>query len=452
MVDKTLVNIDSPSQSQAPENNQGNCLQGDVRSPATVLVRLYEILRWNVRVLLSSAERFYWDDALTRASSLAYTSLLSLVPVTVLAFGLFASFAVSTEYIEEVRTFIFKQFVPDDAFVNEVLGYIRTFSHAISDLNVVFVLFLVITSLLLINSIEYALNATWQVFEPRPVAQRLMIFSSIVLIAPVLLLSVYYFAEQSRLSKILNETAGFSFLVVNFLPFSIDFVAFTLLYWLIPKAPVKLSSAMYGAAVSALAFTLAKYGFATYLRDFATYNALYKSIAAVPVFLLWLYLSWAIVLFGAECSYQSQYLPRFGRLFKRTMLSVGDARLVLAVQALVGIAKAFAAGVRMPNDIELAEQLGCSSVVLKPTLDALERAGIVARGDSRDMPLTLMRSPERIIVQDLMLALFPDLRRDKDKMAACPIGNTRELGRLFSGLCTTRGAQLNLAQILDGSI
>lgn len=416
--------------------------RNDADVSLTLVERLVSNLRWNLRVLLSSADRFYWDDCFSKASSLAYTSLLSLVPVTVLAFGLIASFAISPEFINEVRAFLFKQFVPDDAFVNDVLTYIRNFNAAIAQLNVVFVLFLVVTSLLLINSIEYALNATWQVFEPRPIAQRLMIFSSIVLIAPVLLLSVYYFVDQLRIPEAYADIWLVQFVFQSFVPFVIDFLAFTLLYWLVPKAPVRLSSAMYGAFVAGVLFALAKYGFALYLKDFATYNTVYKSLAAIPIFLLWLYLAWSVVLFGAESSYQSQYLPRNGRLWKRSLLSVGDARMVLAVQALVVICRCFRNGAKMPNDLELAERLGCSSIVLKPTIDALEKAGIVARGDSRDMPLTLMRDPERITLNDLRSALFRG-----DILLRFP----QELERLFASMRSGKLSTVSLSDIMATS-
>jgi DNA-binding IscR family transcriptional regulator len=87
-------------------------------------------------------------------------------------------------------------------------------------------------------------------------------------------------------------------------------------------------------------------------------------------------------------------------------LSVGDAGIVLATQALVMIADAFLGGRKLPNDIEIAERLGCSTVVLKPALDALERAGILARGDSRDTPLILVKSPESITLEAVRHALF----------------------------------------------
>ncbi len=390
-------------------------------------------VHWTLRVLISSADRFYWDDGFSKAAALAYSSLLSLVPLVALCFGILTSFAVSNEFIPQVREFLFRQFIPSEVnkeYVDTALNYVAQFSEALASLNAVVVCFLVLTALLLVNAIEYSLNTTWQVYQSRPISQRIAIFSSIILIGPILLFSAYYFADF-RVQAILAEFehGGVIYAVYkDLLPFFIDFSAFLFLYYLVPKAPVKLRSAIFGAAVAALLFSFAKGLFAYYLADFSSYDKVYKAlsaIAVIPISLFWLYLAWSIVLFGAECSYQAQYLPRNGKLWKRSVLSVGDARMLLAVQSLVHVAHSFASGSKLPNDLELAELLGCSSVVLKPTLDALEKAGLIARGDSRDMPLILLKSPEQLSLGEVRQALFGDRRS---------LHFPREMERLFGFL------------------
>jgi membrane protein len=439
------------SVAEEPKNSDSEPLQpltlGGVSLSAAGLsapraaLSLLERICWLGRVFISSASRFYWDDGFSRAASLAYTSLLSLVPLTVVAFGLLASFATSTEYIGRAREFIFKQFVPDNQFVSDVLAYIENFSAAASQFNVTFVLFLVVTALLLVNSIEYALNATWQVFEPRPWSQRLAVFSAILLVAPPLVLSGYYFYEKFAHSDFLTETGVMSLIYRAVLPYFFDWIAFLALYFLVPKAPVRFWNACFGGLVAAVLFNLAKAGFAIYLRDFASYSTLYKSIAAVPVSLVWLYLSWIILLFGAEVSYQSQYLPRVGNLFKQSVLSIGDARMMLAIQSLVLIESAFSQGRDLPSDIELAEKLGCSTVVLKPTIDSLEKAGIVTRGDSREMPITLLKSAERISIAEVRDALFG---------ARVALHYPEAMARLFSSLAGGQGLEkISLAQLVE---
>lgn len=379
-----------------------------VTAPRRAARRLLAEFRWFFRVVISSCDRFYWDNGFSKAASLAYTSLLSLVPLMALAFGMFASFAVSTEHMQEMRSFILRQFVPAGASVTPVLAYLTQFSESLASLNVIVIFFIVVTSILLLNSIEYALNEVWQVHEPRTIAHRIAIFCAILVIAPALVISAYYFST-ARIEPFLAgiATSSFAALIYNWLlPFLIDFLAFVSLFYLVPKAPVKLGSACFGAFLTAILFALAKEGYAVYIVRFATYNVIYTTLAAIPVSLFWLYIAWSIVLFGAELCYQAQYLPHQGKLWKRSILAVGDGRLLLAMQSLVIITRTFLAGGKLPSDIELAEKLGCSIVVLKPSLDALEGAGIICRGDSRDMPLTLMRSPDKLTLAEIREALF----------------------------------------------
>lgn len=359
-------------------------------------------LKWLTRVIISSCDRFYWDNGFSRAASLAYSSLLSLVPLTALCFGVLAVFLGSADDVQE---FLFKQFIPSASELQDLLPGLRQFSEKMRNLNVFVLATLVVTSVLLLNSIEYALNQVWQVYEPRPLTDRLAIFCAIIVLIPFFAVSGYY-------TKIKSDTFFASFDTINrvyeeFLPFFIDLLAFGALYYLVPKAPVKVVPAVFGASMAALLFGAAKHWFAVYVVRFANYNGVYGvALAAIPIFLFWLYVSWSIVLFGAEVSYQAQHLPRAGSLWKRSLLAVGDGAMILAVQSLVLIARAFQRGEKIPNELEIAEQIGCSSVVLKSSLDSLEQSGVIMRGESRDMPLLLMKAPETITMAEIRDAVF----------------------------------------------
>jgi membrane protein len=216
-------------------------------------------------------------------------------------------------------------------------------------------------------------------------------------------------------------------------PFLIDWLAFVMLYYLVPKAPVRFISAVFGALVASLLFGLAKHWFAFYIIEFSTYQRVYESLALVPVFLIWLYVSWTIVLFGAEISYQAQHLPRSGKLWTRSLMSIGDGAMLLAIQSLVIVSKAFLKGEKIPNELEISEALGCSSLVLKSSLDALERAGIIMRGDSRNMPLLLMRAPDSITMSEVRDAIFKKreamfLSREVSRMYDSISGKDGEVG------------------------
>lgn len=366
-------------------------------------------LRWLGRVVVSSADRFYWDNGFSKAASLAYSTLLSLVPLTALCFGILAAFllngdASSARQLSSIKEFIYRLFVPSNEFLEGVLPHIEKWSANIVQLNYLALGALIATSLLLLNSIEYTLNQVWQVYEARRITDRLMIFCAIIVLIPVFAVSGYY--TSTKVEPLFSDFGLLSGVYHDTLPFLVDSIAFVALYYLVPKAPVRFIAAIFGGVTASLLFGFAKHWFAFYIAQFATYNGVYEQVALIPIFLIWLYVSWSIVLFGAEISYQAQHLPRTGQLWKRSFMSVGDGAMLLAVQTLVLVARAFKSGTKIPNELEIAEALGCSSVVLKTSLDALQQAGIIMRGDGRDMPILLMRSPESVSMADIREAVF----------------------------------------------
>lgn len=444
------------------------------------LRRILTFFHWLFRVFVSAIDRFYWNNGFGRASGLAYMTLLSLVPVAAMGAIILTSIVVRGDEVSSISQFVVRQFLPQmqflepsengisareeglppifarekqvgegekatqvtinlQAFDQVLLEYLDEFQGALNHLNELVIVFIVITCLLLLNSIEYALNEIWQVYETRPFGHRLAIFCAIIVLAPVLAVSGYY--SSNYLSGLrIGEYFPRSFLWL--IPFLIDFSAFVALYYWVPKAPVKLFSACLGALSAAILFGAAKTVFAIYIMNFSSYQRIYETLAVIPIFLVWLYLAWTIVLFGVEISFQSQYLPRQGKVGKRTLLSIGDGRLVLAMQALILIARAFREGRALPNDLELCERLGCSTMVLKPILDTLKAIGIIERGEGRAMPLTLLRSPDRIMIQDLKGALISSVG---------PMHCTRELGRLFESMNFEDGrTSLSLEDLMTG--
>ncbi|MBX7136648.1 MAG: YihY family inner membrane protein [Oligoflexia bacterium] len=379
-----------------------------IQAPKRFSQWCFEELHWLGRVVISSADRFYWDNGFSKAASLAYTTLLSLVPAIALAFGIFSSFAASSQYVSDARIMIFQQFVPDPDTVQAIVTALNGFSENMASLNALVILFLVLTSILLLNSIEYALNEVWQVYQPRTIAHRVQIFCAIILIIPVLVISGFYFVRLRVEPYLLNLPAAdlIQTIYKYTFPFLIDFSAFASLYYLVPKAPVRFRSAVFGAFLAALLFTFAKATFAYYIEEISSYSKVYGTVAAIPIFLFWLYLAWSIVLLGVEACFQAQYLPRKGKLWKRSIMTMGDGQLLLATQALVMITRAFSDGSKLPSELEIAERLGCSTVLLKPALDGLLQAGIVTRGESRDQPITLQRSPEKVTLEEIREAVF----------------------------------------------
>jgi YihY family inner membrane protein len=370
-----------------------------------------QVIRWIFHVIRSAVERFYWDNGFSKAASLAYTSLISLVPITFLGFGFLASFAVSNQDLLKVREFIFRQFVPNQQTVSTILEELSKIDQALnsSSFSVLAIVFFGVTALLLINSIEYALNETWQVFEPRSIAQRISIFCAILVITPILLVSAYY-TTKLRIEPFLmgiEALQPFSEVYNHVVSFLIDGAAFFMLFFLIPKAPVKVNSALFGAFITALLFGVAKYYFTFYLVHFTSYDKIYGAVAVIPIFLFWLYLTWTIILFGCEVSYQFQHLPISGKIWKKQVTSIGDGALLLAIQTLILIGKSFYCGSRGMTELSLCEKLGTSSIVIKPIIGALKKSGIVLQADGIESLLVCAKDPKIISVEEIQRSLLP---------------------------------------------
>lgn len=406
-----------------------------ISSPKRLIRTIFDDLKYIIRVIISASDRFYWDNGFSKAASLAYSTLFALVPLTALFLGFLGSFTGMAADVPELGDFVVRQFLPNTAGVGEVVQKVKEFSQVVASLNIVTIPFIVVTSLLLISSVEYALNQVWQVFESRPISHRVGIYCAILVLAPILALSAYYTAKYRVEPLLLNVSGEVDFinrLYDSAVPFVIDLIAFVSLYYLVPKAPVQFRSAVFGGVFASLLFGSAKAAFAIYIRGFSSYERIYGTLAAIPIFLFWLYLAWTIVLFGCELCYQVQYLPRSGRLWKRQLLSVGDGRLLLAIQALVIIGKSFEKGEKLPNELELSARLGCSSLVLKPALEALRVAGIISRGDSRDMPLTLSRSADLITMQSVQKAVAQSRER---------VDCADEVARVLKALSVEEGSE-----------
>lgn len=369
---------------------------------------------WYARVLWSAAYRFYWDNGFSKAASLAYTTLFSLVPVTVFGFGILTSVVLAdSQMLSSVRDFIFRQFVPNAAGVDTILNYLSQFSTQVLGLlqfksetfqqSSIVLVFLIISCFVLLNSIEYALNEVWQVYESRTINQRISVFCTLIVLLPAFAVSAF-FASVTLKDSLIGASKHSGALIDFMAPWLIDMAAFSALYSLIPKASVKIRNALIGGFVAALLFGLAKSGFTTYVTQFSSYEKIYGTISTVLIFLFWMYLSWSIVLFGAEVSYQAQHLSKNGEVWKRKVMSVGNGVYLLAIQALIRLGKSYDQGEAPPTLTMLAEELGCSTIVLRPAISGLKKAGCVALTDQG--ALSLLKSPEKIMLSEVRDAVL----------------------------------------------
>ena len=251
--------------------------------------------------LVKSVARRTANTGLARtAGSLAFTTVLGLVPLATVAFAFVARFPVFQQWLDALEGFLLKYTLPGSA--NEVVHrYVREFTEKAVGLTGVSVVFIAIAATLVIATIEREINAMWGIRARRPVAQRLAVYLLGITVGPVLVgasISVSTWLVSQTLEPMAREFTLARF-AVELLPFVLSTLALALLYLLAPHRRVPLHNAFAGALPAALAFEVAKYGFALYVKNVPTYEIVYGTLAALPVFLIWIYVCWLIVLAGA---------------------------------------------------------------------------------------------------------------------------------------------------------
>ena len=247
--------------------------------------------------------RFIANKGLPNAAALTYTTLLSLVPLMTVGLAVFSAFPVSEKVTGEIQEFVFQNFVPASGEVVE--RYLIEFSSKAAKLSGVGFGFLVVVAVMMMVNIDQAINAIWRVRRKRGPISMFVMYWSILTLGPLLIgLSV---AATSYLVSIpifsdAAETLGLRHRLLAVTPLLTAIVAFTLLYSVVPNRKIPFSHALSGGVLAALLFELAKRGFAFYVTRFPTYEAIYGAMAVVPIFLVWIYLSWVVTLLGAEFS------------------------------------------------------------------------------------------------------------------------------------------------------
>jgi membrane protein len=249
-------------------------------------------------------KRFFQDDCLYRASALTFTALLALVPLMTVGLSVFMAFPHFGEWGQRVQNFIFQNFVP--ASGQALQSYLQGFVAQAHNLSLIGSLFLVVTAVLMLFTIEQTLNHIWRVEKPRRELTAFLLYWALLTLAPILLggsiaLSAAFLSIPWVVDAV-NLLHGGRFLL-PVIPFLLAMLAFTILYSAIPNCHVPLRYSVVGAAVTSLLFNLSKYGFTAYITHFPSYTLLYGTFAVIPLFLIWLYLIWVIVLFGAELTH-----------------------------------------------------------------------------------------------------------------------------------------------------
>ena len=253
-----------------------------------------------VQFLLYLLRQFVANQGILNASALTYTTLFAVVPLMTVSYAMLAAIPNFKGVGEQLQGWIFDNFVPATGTV--VQGYLADFAHQARSLTVVGVIFLVITSIMMMRNIESAFNRVWRVTEARKGLSSFLIYWAILSLGPILIgvgLGLTSYLASLSLVSSATELVGKARLL-SLLPMVLSAAAFSLLYMAVPNCRVPFRNALIGGVVVALMFETAKRGFAFFVTQFPSYELIYGAFAAVPLFLAWIFISWTIILLGAE--------------------------------------------------------------------------------------------------------------------------------------------------------
>ncbi|RUO37985.1 hypothetical protein CWE15_10725 [Aliidiomarina taiwanensis] len=241
------------------------------------------------------------DDKINvTAGHLTYVSLLSLVPLLAVVFAMFTAFPVFSELREQVQGLLLSNLIPTSS--DAISNYLEGFVNNANQMTIVGAGFLFVVALLLISSIDQTMNRIWRVQKRRRIIISLAVYWMILTLGPVLV-GISIAASSYVLSTVRfgnGYLSGMQSVLIWLLPLLSTFVAFILLYVMVPNRVVKARHAVWGALLAAILFELAKTGFQVYLQYFPTYQLIYGALATIPIMIVWIYLSWNIILIGAE--------------------------------------------------------------------------------------------------------------------------------------------------------
>jgi membrane protein len=359
------------------------------------LVRSLEAFRRGVDLLRYVAAEFNADRCGQAAAALAYTTILTLVPLLTVVFVTLAAFPAFQEWNGQIERFVFDNFVP--ALGGTIRNYMSEFARAASGLRAVGLAVLLVTVLLLIWSIEDVFNTIWRAPPRRRLLQRFMLYWSALTLGTLLVgtgLAVSSYVVSLPFVTEVDTTLGLRGKILPLAPLVTSYLALFVLYTYLPNREVPPGYGACGALVGAVLFELAKRGFTYYIVTFPTNEAIYGAFATIPIFLVWVYLSWVVVLFGAVLT-RCLAIPN--------LTTPGSSRLrslfVDACRVVARLAAARARGNTLREHELLRGVRGVGGRRLNDILDRLGAAQWCARTDSGGF--TLLRDLETTTLLDL---------------------------------------------------
>lgn len=338
-----------------------------------------------------------------RAMSLAYTTLLSLVPLLVFSFAILKGLGARSD----LRYLLHQFFKPLGEAANQLTESVLQFvanmhGDVLGSIGLAFLVYTVITT---IEKVEASFNFVWRVARPRGFARRFTQYLGVMIVGPILLavaIGIFGAVAQSAPARWLDSFAVLHLtfaLLAQIAPYLIVTFVFTLMYAVIPNTRVKFRAALIGGVTAGIIWALVGRAFTEVILYSSQMMAVYTGFAIVLTTLIWVYLSWLILLIGAQLAFYVQ-CPQYLRHGQEVLELGGSARELagLAVMALIG--RAHRAGGPYWSDAGLAAELDVPGPALAPVLDCLQRGGLIVATDRQEF--VPGRAIERIRLSDII--------------------------------------------------
>jgi membrane protein len=369
------------------------------------------LLLRQTRVGTAVIQGFLADRCMLRASALTYATLLSIVPLLALTFALLKGFGVQNA----LEPLILKHLaLGAEDIVGQIINYIDNTN--VARLGVVGLAALVLAVLALLSNIEKSFNDIWGVDETRPVLRRFADYFSVVTIGPVFVLAAISMTSSLASNQLVTHLQENTYLgplilmLFKSIPYVGMWIAFTVLYIFMPNTRVNYKAALVGGIFGGTLWQLAQWGYVHFQVGVGRYNAIYGTMAALPIFMVWLYVSWLIVLLGVEMAYAWQNLRLIPSDIRGSQVNFASRELV-SLTVMLGVSEPFYRGEPRWDSARVASRFDLPPRLAQDILQQLVRLGFLS--EVRDGPQDGYayqpgRALETLTVHELLQGLKKD--------------------------------------------
>lgn len=386
-------------------------------------VRLYKLIYYMVRGLVS-------HGTLVRSAALTYYTLMSLVPIIAVAFAIVKGFGLN----ERLVSSLYALFPQNPEVIDYLVSFAenalaRTQGGVVAAVALVTLFWAIIQ---MFSSIENAFNNIWEVKSSRSIARQWSDYLAVILIVPIL------WVVANSVGRVTEEFLGvdswYFALLSKLMSMLFIWLMFTLLYLIIPNAKVKLRSALTAGIAAGTLFLLFQWGYVYAQKAMTSYNAIYGSFAALPLFLIWMQISWEILLIGGELSFTYQNIARFGEEHESQRISYDKRRKVMLAAMLLVVRHFRDRGGALPVE-ELRRELNLPTRIVNDILFQLTRSGQLIEVHRSEDERTASYAPAYDIAQMTVYGLLRAVEQHGEtELEFAPSSDVEHVGEVLDRL------------------